>query len=168
MNGVSATASGPLPLLPPAGSMRGRLCAPEDMRRFIEAGNATITICSRGSGQRFTYRFRRAEEGGDARPWFVSLLSGPDNEGSYSYMGIIRPGAMGGVQFTRKSKVGAGAPSAKGLDWFLHHLYAGNAANLRQAEVWHEGRCGRCGRKLTVPESVATGFGPDCAQQVGL
>lgn len=29
-------------------------------------------------------------------------------------------------------------------------------------EVWHEGRCGRCGRALTVPESIASGIGPVC------
>jgi hypothetical protein len=27
----------------------------------------------------------------------------------------------------------------------------------------HAGRCGRCGKTLTVPESKATGLGPDCA-----
>jgi hypothetical protein len=30
-------------------------------------------------------------------------------------------------------------------------------------EVWHEGRCGRCGRRLTVPESIESGLGPECA-----
>ena len=29
-------------------------------------------------------------------------------------------------------------------------------------EVWHEGRCGRCARKLTDPTSIASGFGPEC------
>ena len=28
-------------------------------------------------------------------------------------------------------------------------------------EVWHEGRCGKCGRKLIVPESIARGIGPE-------
>jgi hypothetical protein len=32
----------------------------------------------------------------------------------------------------------------------------------RLLEVWHEGRCGRCGRALTVPESVERGIGPEC------
>lgn len=35
-----------------------------------------------------------------------------------------------------------------------------------QVEVWHEGRCGRCGRRLTVPESISTGFGPECVKKV--
>ena len=29
--------------------------------------------------------------------------------------------------------------------------------------VWHEGKCGACGRKLTVPDSIKSGIGPVCA-----
>jgi len=32
-------------------------------------------------------------------------------------------------------------------------------------EIWHEGRCGRCNRKLTVPASIALGIGPECGQR---
>ena len=32
--------------------------------------------------------------------------------------------------------------------------------------VFHDGKCGRCGRKLTVPESIQSGLGPVCAGQV--
>jgi len=32
--------------------------------------------------------------------------------------------------------------------------------------VFHEGACGRCGRTLTVPESIASGFGPECIRYV--
>ena len=41
------------------------------------------------------------------------------------------------------------------------------AALPKTVEVWHEGICGRCGRKLTVPESVERGLGPECAGLVG-
>lgn len=34
-------------------------------------------------------------------------------------------------------------------------------------EVWHEGRCCRCCRVLTVPASVEMGYGPDCAEDIG-
>jgi hypothetical protein len=30
--------------------------------------------------------------------------------------------------------------------------------------VWHEGSCARCGKKLTVPESIESGFGPECVK----
>jgi hypothetical protein len=29
-------------------------------------------------------------------------------------------------------------------------------------EIWHEGKCGKCGRQLTVPSSIETGIGPEC------
>jgi hypothetical protein len=34
-------------------------------------------------------------------------------------------------------------------------------------KIHHEGRCGKCGRLLTVPESVETGIGPECAKRMG-
>lgn len=30
-----------------------------------------------------------------------------------------------------------------------------------------EGKCGRCARRLTTPESVQLGFGPECAKLLG-
>jgi len=34
-------------------------------------------------------------------------------------------------------------------------------------EVWHEGSCCRCARRLTVPASIEMGLGPDCAADTG-
>lgn len=172
-------------------ALRGRLTEAVSARRFVEAGNATLTLVSR-SGVRFTYKFQRprqdlegapygasgdpADQSGEhdaakalARPIFVKLLSGPDNEGDYTYMGMLRPHAMSELVRTRASRVGSMALSWKGITWFLFHLYHEKGDRVRlfeQLEVWHEGRCGRCGRKLTVPDSVRTGFGPDCAEMV--
>lgn len=48
----------------------------------------------------------------------------------------------------------------------FYWLWTGHMAQDKelpeQIEVWHEGRCGRCGRRLTVPESIANGLGPEC------
>ncbi len=35
-------------------------------------------------------------------------------------------------------------------------------------EVWHEGACCYCAKRLTVPASIELGVGPDCAQERGL
>ena len=32
-------------------------------------------------------------------------------------------------------------------------------------EIFHEGRCCACGRKLTTPESILSGIGPECAKK---
>ena len=66
---------------------------------------------------------------------------------------------------TKGSKLGKDAPSAKGFSWLVRQLVAGKDISS-QCEVTHEGRCGKCGAKLTVGESTARGFGPKCAKDV--
>ena len=33
-------------------------------------------------------------------------------------------------------------------------------------EIWHEGKCGKCGRPLTVPSSIENGLGPSCLKKL--
>lgn len=42
-----------------------------------------------------------------------------------------------------------------------------SSSSLLCVEIWHEGKCGRCGRQLTVPESIESGFGPECVKMIG-
>lgn len=134
-------------------------CLPEP-QRFALAGKARFTVVSKRSGTRFTYRVKLAppRKEGDTPCHFVSVLTGADNETCYSYLGFIRGGDYrhGGM----KARISADAPSAKAFDWLWRHLNAGDA--LAQVDVFHEGACGRCGRALTVPSSIASGFGPEC------
>jgi hypothetical protein len=128
--------------------------------RFMLAGNATVTLKSRTTGGRFTYRVRKSPD--DAALFFVNLMNGPDNEGSYTYLGCIRVSNAGPIYWHgRRSKVSSTAPSAAGFKWTWERLVKGRMPE--QLEVWHEARCGRCHRKLTVPESIKTGMGPECS-----
>jgi TPR repeat protein len=144
--------------------MRGILANAADVQRFALAGNATITLVSAKTGTRFTYKVRKPqnqEQPGPVRH-FVSVLTGSDNENAYTYLGQMynRPsGAM--YSHGRKSRIGLDSTSAKAFDWFWRAIAKGRMPD--NVQVWHEGRCGRCGRKLTVPQSIADGFGPECA-----
>jgi Family of unknown function (DUF6011) len=136
---------------------------PAEISRFVHAGDARFTLVSKQTGTRITYRVRfpRDKETGKVdrdAPLFVSFLSGPDNENSYSYLGYIRRDLYrhGGP----KAKAGPDSTPAKAFDWFYRHLTQGRLHPL--LEFWHEGRCARCGRTLTVPSSIASGFGPEC------
>lgn len=160
-------------LLQPHTEMAGQLGTVQDILRYALAGNATFTIRSKATGTRFTYKVRQAEDATNGKyTWFVSLLNGPDNEGDFCYMGILQMQRATSLQdlmgsditfrFTKKSTVRPEAPGAKAFVWFWNVVY-GQQRMPGTAEVWHEGRCGRCGRKLTVPSSVANGIGPDCA-----
>jgi len=152
-----------------AHAMRGQLEDRADIVKFLEAGNATVTIVSKKSGTRYTFKFSRPKvEANRSRPIWVSILSGQNNDSDYTFAGTIWINAMGyAFHLGRESTIKATAPSMLLLSWFLKHLNAGSDAALtRQAEFWHEGRCGRCGRTLTVPGSIASGFGPECITKV--
>lgn len=138
------------------------------VRKFLLAGNARFTLVSKATGTRFTFKIRVKfdENSVEDKPsiYFVSLLNGPDNEGDYAYLGHIWPD-RGIYQHGRKSKIGADAPSARAFDFFWRYLQL--HANVHAGiEFWHEGQCGRCGRALTVPESIASGFGPECITKI--
>jgi hypothetical protein len=138
----------------------GELGNPTDAYNFMMGGNATLTFRSKATGNRFTYRVRLSD---DKRMFFVSLLVGQSNETDYQYLGHVFADTQ--LYFHgRKSRINSSAPGAVAFTWVYKQL-------LRQTlpdslEIWHEGVCGRCGRKLTVPESVKSGFGPECAGKV--
>jgi hypothetical protein len=146
--------------------MRGQLTTVNAVKDFALAGNATITIRSNATDTRFTYKIRAPKNQQPNRPpiWFVSVLTGQNNEGDFEYLGNIR--ANGSFDHGRKARIKADAPSARAFNWFWNMVQRQRDDLLTQANVWHEGRCGRCGRKLTVPESVESGFGPECINHV--
>lgn len=133
-------------------------------RAFVRGGEAKVTLVSKKTGTRFTYRIAKSNDG---LCHFVSLLVGPDNGKDYRYIGrISRDIFWAGRKEPREGDISANAPSVKGFKWFWENLAKGDLP-ADQVEVWHEGQCGRCGRALTVPESIASGFGPECIKHVG-
>lgn len=154
--------------------MPHQMTDPADIRRFILAGNSTFTLRNSTTGRRYTLKVVLPKKDGKVQygaPHFVKLMDGSDNETSYKYMGIIRNTdtteknySHGGV----KAKIPVQARAHTTFDWLWRTLEGKNHAGKTLAdfptfEFWHEGRCGRCGRKLTVPESIAAGIGPECA-----
>ncbi len=151
----------------PNTQMRAQFTELSAAQQFLFAGRAIITVVSKLTGTRFTFRFSKPkQDAGDPRvpPTFVSVLTGSDNNTCYSFIGSIFANDPATIRPSRKSAVGADAPSAKAASWFLRMLARGDV--LEYCEVWHEGRCGRCGRRLTVPSSIASGFGPECINHV--
>ena len=146
-----------------------KLMDPDLTRAFALAGNAICTVVSRASGQRFTFKLQRPkdEDQRARRPIFVSVLAGPQNDSDYAHLGTIweEGGVLVAYRHGAKSRIAADAPSARAAAWFAKALAAPDL--LDQCEVWHEGRCGRCGRRLTVPSSIASGIGPECASIMG-
>ena len=157
-----------------------QLTSTSDALRYMLAGNATFTLRSAKTQKRFTYKVSKMKPsprfGDNEGKFWVSLLYGPNNEADFVYMGILNMNAKFGYEFTntRNSLTSLTASelmevrrskSQEAFEWTIKHLRTQPFLNP-DLEIWHSGRCGRCGKKLTVPESIERGIGPDCASKM--
>ena len=139
---------------------RGQLIGRNAVEQFIFGGKATFTVESVKTENAFTYRVDASDTPG---LFFVKLLAGPDNESNYVYLGTFRNGRY---QHGKKSSVSPTAKSVLAIEYFSRALAQPEMPSTLR--IWHEGRCAHCQRKLTVPESIATGYGPDCSEKLGI
>jgi hypothetical protein len=127
-------------------------------RQFATAGRATFTVQSQKTGARFTYRMRKAKDDGPAR-FHIGLLTGANNETDYNYVGTYR---ADGRWFPGRDQTEA--PSMRAIAFVCEKVLASERFDIPAGlEIRHEGRCGRCARLLTTPESIDRGIGPECA-----
>jgi hypothetical protein len=136
-----------------------QLIDPAAVFEFALLGAARFTLKSLRTGAHFTYRVKKPKK--DEQPPYrhVSVLTGQNNEADYTYLGTISTEHVFRHNW-RKSRVKKDAPSVVAFTFFWNNLVKGTIhANL---QFWHEGRCAKCGRLLTVPESIAAGIGPEC------
>jgi hypothetical protein len=123
---------------------------------FILGGKAFFTIRI-DAGEHFTYRVSKSSPD---QPHFVSVLFGPDNWRNYKFIGTIFDGD------TFRINKNPGAFSADTVSVALFEMvFTGLVMNEipQGVEIWHAGKCGRCGKLLTDPDSIAAGIGPFCA-----
>jgi hypothetical protein len=133
----------------------------EHQKGFILGGKAIFTIESRKTGKHFTFsvNFKKATDRFPRDKYLVALLNGPDNTSNFTYVGELNT-STGEVRLTAGSRVARDASSYVALTWVLRRVWANQ--DLPDCEIWHEGRCCVCGRRLTVPESIENGIGPVC------
>lgn len=156
-------------LVPEGFDFRGQLTSTEDIIRYARAGQAIFTLQSLKTGTRFTFKVTEPDNKNYVS-FFVGLLTGPNNTQDYTYMGCVKNGYNGErFTLTQASKVSKEAPSYKAFEYFWQKIMVHKRdINELGMVVWHEGRCCRCARPLTVPESVAWGIGPECRSKMGL
>ena len=134
----------------------------KDALKYILAGNATVTLVEPLTKERRTFKVQ--EDDKVPGKFFVYFLSGSDNESDYTYLGMIFTNdGVRSFHLTKTTiKKYANSVPFKAFDWTFARLTAGLDPFV---QIWHEGRCGRCGRKLTVPESILSGLGPECSKK---
>jgi hypothetical protein len=135
---------------------------------FIVGDNSLFTIKNIKTGNRLTYRVKRPKKIIDQNKelYFVEVLN---SENSYEYIGCMQLNQTNNLYFfklTKKSPRPLDDAGVKPIQWLIKYLQTDGNELHPSLEIWHHGMCGKCGRELTVPESIKVGFGPHCYKLV--
>jgi hypothetical protein len=106
--------------------------------------NGCVTIISPRTGDHRTVRIRTQRSGERV----VELLTGPDNFRAFGYF------RAGGVELFRRHH------GDRFFEWIAKWLKS------PRGEYLFEGRCRKCNRRLTEPESIRCGLGPKCREDI--
>lgn len=152
--------------------------ATPDTEERLRLHNGTYTIEHPDHGH-YTIKLHTVTKGKLAGQRIFSLLTGPSNETDYTGVAFwIEERSVANVW--RKHRAPTSRMEVDGYNWqrgwskiekklgVLLSLalradggYWGNAGY----KLHLEGRCVRCNRKLTTPESITAGIGPECAKR---
>lgn len=118
---------------------------------------AAFTVKSKMTGKEFTYKISNVFWKG-----YNYLHVKVEKEYlNFAYMGYYREGNVFQKQNNVATKIDT--PARDAISWILRQLYKGNISGLdSNIEVYHLGKCLRCGKTLTDSESIQRGFGPVC------
>ena len=140
-------------------------------KQFVLAGKAIFTLeiepayaSQNNLKPHYTFKVsHKPPQGNYKETWFVSYLTGPDNTSNYTYVGILS-GEYGTVRLTDKSKLKSDSLIYRLLGRTLALIWKDDIQPLvdKGFNLHHEGRCCRCGRVLSTPESCDRGIGPEC------
>lgn len=128
--------------------------------QFLKAGSSIFTV-DNGRGQHFTYRVK---QNNSKKIFFVQLLTGPNNLYDYTYLGLYDE-QDNALRLTLNSAQPTKSIPVQVFNWALR-VICGKAVLPDGYSIMHSGRCGRCCRLLTTPESIARGIGPECLSKM--
>lgn len=104
------------------------------------------------NGKHYTYRLRTIKDGSLAGQRVAELLSGPDNQHSYKAFGFVSE--YGTIRIWTKCYTEA----------YIKHANLLMDKHPDVVSAWMQaGKCLKCGRVLTDPNSIILGIGPVCA-----
>ena len=141
-------------------------------RLFLKAGNAIFTLePSKADADRlglaahYTFRINKPKPkpGESPKPYFASVLVGPENTRDYAYLGVFNA-TRGTLHLSGASKFPKDSWQVRLFNRAVSCVWENRVREI-EAAGWclrHSGYCCRCGKVLTVPASLETGIGPEC------
>ncbi|MCK9417483.1 DUF6011 domain-containing protein [Candidatus Dojkabacteria bacterium] len=131
------------------------------IRKFIIGGKANFTVKSLKTYDHLIFRISKSKER-DVK-YFVSVDT---HYGKFMCIGLLYLSKDGtNFTFVKSSKMADNdAKSIKVIKYLVdNYLNKNNPTSM--LEFYHHGTCARCGRKLTTPQSIEIGIGPECLKR---
>lgn len=134
-------------------------------KEIMFAGRSRFTVLNTETENRFTYQVNAPKYDRDgnkidspekAEVLMVKFLNGS----SYDFIGILTRDEK--FFYSKKSKIFKDHVAIRGFEWLTDHINK----MPEKVKFYHEGCCLRCARALTVPESILSGLGPECAKRM--
>lgn len=122
-------------------------------KEFVLAGCAIFTV-SNGRGEHYTFKVLSPAFGMKSHACYV--LSGSNNETDYKYLCSMKDCQCHTNRITKPFEV---------LQWAIRRIWRQDGLP-EGYRIQHAGRCGKCGRPLTTPDSIESGLGPKCRGKV--
>lgn len=134
--------------------------------RMLDAGLLTATVTSKRTGHHLTVTIKCITKDEARGKWTITpfadaaLRVAGEGDGGYGTERIGRVNAAGVLSVTTASPSLAYAAQAV-LTAALTGVLDTDACTVVESN-----RCGKCGRDLTDPESIARGIGPECYRKI--
>ena len=136
-----------------------RITDKEEIKRFVLSGKAIFTIMNASTGVRFTYKFKQNKN--DSKVFWVYMLCMSNNEDDKSYKFLGGFSMEKGFINSDKAQI-KGTLGVRAINWFCKQIKNDTLQKHEKLRFFHLGKCGRCGKTLTTPESIKNGLGPEC------
>lgn len=138
-----------------------------EIRRFIYAGKASITMESLITGTTIMYEIKPLISERRVIPGLWRVRCRTNNKSWYylSYIDMNKDPTR--LAIPKKSIFTPGSRQWLAFEMLLRYIHIPNSReNMHKVRVTHNGFCGHCGRHLTDDLSVKRGFGPVCWEKI--
>lgn len=122
------------------------------IRSDKQNSGAEFTVRSKRTGKDFTYKISV----GEFHSKRYTHVKVETEYQKYRYLGYYDSGMIVRKQDSVET------PAATAIAWVLRQVEVKNTTALEGVEMFHLGKCIRCGAKLTDAKSIEIGLGPVC------
>lgn len=132
---------------------------------FFFAGKAEFTAHNERSGNRVTYYINKSSNRGYKEDvHFVSCRVLGDEYNGKVFIGTIYKKSL--FIHHKRSTLRSNDVAVKAVQWFIDNFHTLENGNMSFFKLYHVGNCCKCGRKLTHPDSIVEGIGPECGKNI--